>query len=46
MKLTPKLIDSVTESELLALLTAQQANESKRGGVEVRKMTLFRRSAD
>ena len=46
MKLPPKLTDSVTESRLLALLTARQANESKRGGVEVRKMTLFRKPAD
>ena len=46
MKLTPKLIDSVAESKLLALLTARQASESKRGGVEVRKMTLLRKSAD
>ena len=46
MKLTPKLTDSVTESKLLALLTARQANESERGGGEVRKMVLFRKPAD
>ena len=46
MKLTPKLTDSVTESKLLALLTARQANESERGGGEVRKMALFRKPAD
>ena len=46
MKLTPKLTDSVTESKLLALLTARQANEPERGGGEVRKMALFRKPAD
>ena len=38
-------MEKLTESKL-ALLTTQQANDSKRQSVEARSITLFRKPAD